>query len=123
MLVTPNFDEVSGGLEPGVYTARITAGEATESKAGNPMIKWTYEIYGSDAKGANGQLVFDRTMLSGKGAFRLQNLYVAAMKQKLAGPFDTDMLLGKEIKVTLQNGTQQDGSPSKYMEVREVQGI
>lgn len=123
MLVQPDFSELSGSLEAGTYNARITAGEVTESKAGKPMIKWTYEVFGSEDKSKNGLTVFDRTMLSGKGAFRLQDLYRAAMKQELKGPFDTEMLLGKEIKITLAMGVQQDGSPSKYPEVKSVSGI
>jgi uncharacterized protein DUF669 len=122
MLVTPDFSEVSG-VVPGVYTARIVEGEVTQSKAGAPMIKWAYEIFGSETKGANGQRVFDRTMLAGKGAFRLQDLYRAAMKEELKGNFDTDMLLGKEVKLTLAEGKTQDGSPSKYPEVKSVTGI
>jgi hypothetical protein len=121
-LIKPDFTEVAG-LQPGNYNARITGGELTKSKAGNDMIKWTYEIFGSEDKGSNGQLVFDRTMTSGKGAFRLQDLYRAAMKEELKGSFDTDMLLGKEIKITLAQGMQQDGTPSKYPEVKSVSGI
>jgi len=123
MLVTPNFDELSGSLEPGTYNARIIAGEVTESKAGNPMIKWTMEVFGHKDPKMNGLTIFDRTMISGKGAFRLQDLYRAAMKEELKGAFDTDMLLGKEIKITLVQGTQQDGTPSKYPEVKTVSGI
>lgn len=122
-LVTPDFSEVSGTLKPGNYSARIIGAEVTESKQGNPMIKWTYEVFGSEEKGVNGKYVFDRTMLSGPGAFRLQNLYTAAMGQKLEGAFDTDMLLGKEIKLTLAEGKTQDGSPSNYPEVKSVSGI
>ncbi len=122
-LVTPDFSEVSGSLQPGMYNARIVGADVKESKGGVPMIKWTYEVFGSDAKGANGQRIFDHTMLAGKGAFRLQDLYRSAMKQELAGDFDTDMLLGKEIKLTLAEGKTQDGSPSKYPEVKSVSGI
>ena len=123
MLVQPDFSEVAGVIEPGVYSARIVGGEVTTSKAGAPMIKWSYEIFGSQVKGVNGQKVTDRTMLSGKGAFRLQNLYRAAMKEELKGNFDTDMLLGKEIQLVLAQGTMQDGSPSQYPEVKDVKGI
>lgn len=121
-LVTPDFTEVSG-LTPGVYNARIVEAEVTTSKAGAPMIKWSYEVFGADSKGANGQRIFDRTMLGGKGAFRLQDLYRAAMKEELKGEFDTDILLGKEVRLVLSEGKQQDGSPSKYPEVKSVTGI
>jgi len=62
-------------------------------------------------------------MLAGKGAFGIKDLYRAAMKEELTGAFDTDMLLGKEVKLTLAAGMQQDGTPSRYPEVKSVTGI
>lgn len=123
-LVVPSFEELAD-ITPGDYKARITGAEVTTSKtSGTPMVVWKMEIFDSPVKGQNGQVVTHRTMLSGKGAFGIKDLYRATMKEELKGPFDTDMLLGKELKITMVPGRpQQDGSPSRYPEIKSVNGI
>lgn len=122
-LVTPSFEELAE-ITPGMYKARITGAEVTASKSsGTPMAVWKLELFGSENKGQNGQIITHRTMLAGKGAFGIKDLYRAAMKEELTGAFDTDMLLGKEVKLTLAAGMQQDGTPSRYPEVKSVTGI
>lgn len=122
-LVTPSFEELAD-ITPGVYKARITGAEVTTSKtSGLPMAVWKLELFGSDNKGQNGQVITHRTMLAGKGAFGIKDLYRATMKEELTGAFDTDMLLGKEVKLTLAAGMQPDGTPSRYPEVKSVTGI
>lgn len=124
-LVTPDFSEVSERepLKPGTYSARVTGLEPVESKAGKPMLKWTWEVFGSEEQGVNGRIIFDRTMLSGPGAFRTQKSYAAVMKEKLSGSFDTEMLLGKEALLTVATGKNQDGSDSNYPEVKDIKSI
>lgn len=123
-LVVPSFEELAD-ITPGNYKARITGAEVTTAKtSGAPMVVWKLEVFGSENKGQNGQVITHRTMLSGKGAFGIKDLYKAAMKEELKGQFDTDMLLGKEVLLTMAPGRPQaDGSPSKYPEVKSVTGI
>lgn len=123
-LVEPQFDELAD-ITAGNYKARITGAEVTTAKtSGAPMIVWKLEVFGHDKKAMNGQQITHRTMLAGKGAFGVKDLYRAAMKQELTGSFDTDMLLGKEVQLTMGEGRpQQDGSPSRYPEVKTVTGI
>lgn len=123
-LVVPQFDELAD-ITPGNYKARITEAEVTTAKtSGAPMVVWKLEVFGSDNKGQNGQVITHRTMLTGKGAFGVKDLYRAAMKEELSGSFDTDMLLGKEVLLTMGQGRpQQDGSPSRFPEVKSVTGV
>lgn len=122
-LIKPDFSEVSeiSAVQPGTYNARIINAEAQTSKAGGAMINWKLELFGNPE--INGRTVFSRTMVSGKGAFRLQELYKAALGQTLEGAFDTDDLLGKELIVTLVPGKSQDGSPSNYPDVKSFTAL
>lgn len=52
--IEDDLDEVRDGfhIEPGAYPARVVAIEPGESKAGNPMWTWTFQIAGnSEASG------------------------------------------------------------------------
>ena len=119
-LVTPDMSEAQKQLEPGVYPARIIAAEAVDSKAGKPMLKWTLETFGHDDAGFNGKRVITRTMLVGKGIFKTQELYKAATGEALSGPFDTDQLIGSEVRITLAEGRDQHGNPTDWPEVKTV---
>lgn len=123
-LITPNFDE-SADLGPGNYKTRITGVEVGASKSSNtPMATWELEVFDAAIPAQNGQRIKHRTMLAGKGVFGIKDLYRAALKEELKGPFDTDMLLGKEVQVTLVEGRpQQNGDPSRFPEVKTVTGI
>lgn len=109
-LIKPNFDDVAGQLEPGTYPARILANELrTSQSSGKPYVNWTLQLFG-DSKWNNRQ-VFLMTPTTGKGAFRLQNLYRAATGETMiaGSDFDTDQLNGREITVTLVKGHDQQG--------------
>lgn len=133
MLVTPDFSETSADLTPGNYSARVTACEPQVSKkaaeAGQSapnMLKVTYEIFGSEEKGQNGQTVNDYVMFTGKAAGKYKDFHRATMKEeaKAGVAFDSEMYCGKEVKVTLaQRPPQPDGTPSKFVEVKTVTGI
>ena len=87
------------------------------------MIKWGLEVYGADKKVLNGQVVNTWTMLEGN-IRNLKDLYRAAMKEELPkSAFDTDMLLGKEIKISLAPRMQDDGSVSRFPDVKAFSGI
>jgi len=119
-LVTPDMSEAQKPLEPGVYPARIIAADAVESKAGKAMLKWTLETFGSDDAGFNGKRVITRTMLVGKGIFKTQEMYKAATGEPLTGPFDTEQLIGSEVRVSIVDGMDQHGNPSGWPEVKSV---
>ena len=125
-LITADLSEVSSPLEPGTYKARVMSSTVKESQAGKPYVKWQLETWGSDVKSHNGRTVYYNTPVTGGGAFRLADLYVAAMKTVLPKDnpaFDTDMLVGKEVEITLIEGKDMNGEPSKYPEVKTVKPI
>jgi len=104
-LVQPNFDEVQSEIIPGEYRVRIVGAEqGTWEKEGRTttFVKWTLETTDESEPKNNGRKIFERTAVNGKGAFRLQRLYKAATGESLAGAFDTEQLLGKELKVAVE---------------------
>ena len=106
-LITPDFTEVQDNVTPGTYRVRIadaTTGvwEAKDDRPATHFVNWRLETFGESEPKNNGRSIFVRTALTGKGAFRLRDLYSAAMAQELNGAFDTDMLMGKELEVTVQ---------------------
>lgn len=125
MLIEANLSEVEEmtPVPAGTYQARITAVEAKESKAGNPYLNWKSELIGEDV---NGRIVFHTTPISGKGAFRLQELYRAATHEVLSKEspsFDTEQIIGKEVLMTLTYGVDQEGNPRQWPEVKSVAPI
>ena len=124
MLVKPNFDEVQDTVTPGQYTCIVKKGEVKEWPNGGQYINWELETVGeADAKN-NGRRIFHKTALSGKGAFMLQQFYVAAVGQPLTGQFDTEQLAGKKVAIELADGVnRQTGEPTGYVEVKKVRRV
>lgn len=124
MLIQADLTEVSSPLEPGTYKARVVASELKESKtSGNKYVKWQLETWGSEIKTQNGRTVYYNTPVTGGGAFRLADFYAATMKKALPRDnpqFDTDMIIGKELEIVTVEGKDQEGNPSKYVEVKTV---
>jgi len=109
-LITPDLSEVdSNEIAPGTYAARIKDGTLKTSQAGKEYIEWTLELFGNPT--VNNRLVWHRTPFTGKGAFRFQQMYKAAIGQDMDGnqAVDTDSMIGKEITVGLVNSPDQNG--------------
>lgn len=119
-LITPDFSEVTGAVPPGTYGARITDCEQKTSQAGSTYLNWKLTLFGNPA--VNDRVVFLSTPISGKGAFRLQELYKAATGEDMAKgqPLDTDMLLTRQVTATLVEGRDQNGEPRKFPDVKSV---
>jgi len=123
-LVEPNFDEVQDRVEPGIYKVRIKDSkigkwEGKDGKKDTTYIGWQMETFGETDDKNNGRSIFHNTPIEGKGAFRLQDFYRAAMGEELAGKFDRTMLYGRELKVTI---APQKNQP-EYNEVKSVRPI
>lgn len=120
-LITPDFTEVTGEIPTGVYAARIKNCETKIAQtSGNPYLNWTLELFGNPT--VNNRMVFLSTPVTGKGAFRLQELYKAAIGEPLSDKqaFDTDSLISKEITVTLVPGKDKDGNARSFPDVKTV---
>lgn len=123
-LITPDFTEVGQPIKPGVYNARIKDCESKQSQKGSTYLNWKLELFGDPD--VNNRVVFLSTPITGKGAFRLQELYKAAMQEELdakAPKFDTDSLIGREVNVTLVEGKDQEGNTRPFPDVKAVSAL
>ena len=121
--VSPDFSEALdlSPLPPGTYKVRLTDVESKTSKAGNHYLNWKLTTFGSENSSTNNRVIFYSTMTSGKGAGSLKALLAATGKG--TGEFDTEELLGKEVRVTVIQGRDQDGNPSDFPSVKAVAAI
>lgn len=123
-LIQPDFSDILEKLPEGVYKAHIVDVEEKTSQTGNPYVKWQLTVYDAPDARCNGKAVWTNTPTSGKGAFRLQQLYTAAMGKKLEGAFDSIELMGKSVLITVVN--EQDrrtGEPTGYSEVKLIKAL
>lgn len=121
-IVTPDFSEIREDVGPGTYRGIIKKAEVKDWPNGGQYVSWEIETYGEKETKNNGRRILHKTSTSGKGAFQLQNLYKAATGQTLTGNFDTDMLLGKQVEVQLEDGVR-NGVPTGYVEVKKVRPV
>lgn len=124
MLIEPDFTEVKEAVEPGIYKVRIVAHRVDkwsgkEGKKDTPYIGWTLDTFGSVEAKDDGRKIFHNTPISGPGAFRLKDLFKAAIGEELQGAFDPIMLYGREIEVTV---VQQKNNP-EYNEIKAVKSL
>lgn len=121
MLVQPDFSEVADAVTPGTYKTIIKKGDVKEWQSGGQYVNWELETVGESDPKNNGRRIFHKTALSGKGAFTLQQIYQAAVGKALAGPFNTEELVGKTVVVELVDGVnRQTGEVTGYTEVKRV---
>lgn len=128
MLVTPDFSDVQDSVGTGTYFCRIVDAQMGEwqkkdGSGSTPYINWRMETFNEENPKNNGRSVFHKTPLTGGGAFRLKDFYKAATKSQLAGPFETEELLGKEVLITLVDGTDRDGNPTGFTDVKTVRPV
>lgn len=110
-------------LTPGTYSVRIIAGEGKIAQSGKPYINWQLETFGSPE--VNGRRVYHRTPTSGGWVTKLAELHKAATGEdidKEAKQYDPEMLVGKEVTVTVVNEsyTGNDGSAKTRLAVKSV---
>lgn len=127
-LITPDLSEAveSGSIPAGTYSARITGLELRDTKdMSAKYIRWELTIFGAEGalKNWNNWRVNYNTMTSGKGAGMLKTFFKACTGNELTGAFDFQLLVGSEVQITLVEGKMQDGSPSKYPEVKSVKPV
>lgn len=122
MLITPDFSEVADPVTPGTYKCIVKEGKVKEWPNGGSYVEWQLETIGSDDPKNNGRRIYHRTNVAGKGAFMLQQIYIAAVGQSLTGPFDTEQLVGKEIAVEVVDGVR-NGEATGYTEVKRVKRL
>lgn len=125
VLIKPNFDQVTDQVSEGAYTVRISGYKtgqwaASGDKPATTYINWELKTFGEDQAKNNGRIIFHRTPIEGKGAFRLQAFWRAATGMDCpADGFDPSLIMGVEIAVTV---APQLNKP-EYMEVKSVSAI
>lgn len=125
-LIKPDFSEVADNVNAGTYRARIVdakMGEWEKEGRKTPYINWRLETFAEAEAKNNGRRIWMKTPIVGKGAFRLRDLYRAALGEDLSGEFDTESLLGKEVEVVVVDGTDREGQPTGYTDVKTVRRI
>lgn len=125
-IIEPDFSESTDKpIEAGTYNARIMSSEVRTSQAGNQYVKWKLSLYGCEGEYAcfNNRYVWHNTMLTGRGAGMLKKFVKAATGAEPTVPFDTDSLVSKEVSLVLVPGTDQQGNPSDWPEVKAVTPI
>lgn len=121
-LVTPDFTEIAEDITAGTYKVVVKKGDIKEWPNGGKYVNWELETTGEANPKNNGRRIFDKTPISGKGAFRLQRFYKAATGQALTGGFDTEQLAGKMMLVEVVDGVR-DGQPTGYTEVKSYRPL
>ena len=127
-IIKPDLSEIQAEVGAGTYTVRVVdavIGEWASKTGGAPTtyVNWSLETFGEPESRNNGRRIFHRTPINGKGAFRLAQFYKAAMKQELKGEFDTQMLFGKALSVSVVDGTDKEGNATGYTEVKAVKPV
>lgn len=115
--------EVVDGIPEGDYNVNVVDAEQKTSKAGNPYLRWQFTVFNHAETKYNGQAIWHSTPTTGKGAFRLLQLYKAAVGSKLdknATKLDPQQILGKQLSITVVNSHDQDGNPNGFTEVKGV---
>lgn len=120
-LITPDTSEVVPGIQAGDYRMRIVGVETGEWSTGTPYLKFEMETCSSAEPQLDGRKVWHRVPYTGKGAFRFADMHRAATGENYTnGQIDTEVYLGREIAVTIVDGTDREGNPSGYPEVKAV---
>lgn len=130
MLITPQLDEAvesteSTPMPTGVYNVRVEGVEMKTSKAGGKYLSWKLVVFGAEGDLAryNNWPVYYSTMTEGKGAGMLKSFFKACTGEELAGGFDTDVCLGKELQATIVQRKNEDGTVSKWPDVKGIKPI
>ena len=113
MEITPNFEEIKEEypvVEAGVYPARIIDITSDVGWESEPAVKVTFEIFGD--KFVGNRLWWNKLAVDGKGAKKFQHLVRAALGELPAAgsSFNTDALLGREVRVLVVNKNSDDGA-------------
>lgn len=117
-LYTPDFTEAPEDIQPGTYQVRITGCEEKTSQAGAKYLRWKLETINEADPKNNGRVLWNSTMLSGKGVIMLKRFWDAATNgADMGNQFDSEQLLGKELTVTV------DMNDRGYAEVKSVKAI
>ncbi len=123
-LIKPDFSEVADQVVPGTYKCIVKKGDVKAWPNGGQYVNWELETYGEAESKNNGRRIFHKTSVSGKGAFVLQQMYLAAVGTALTGQFDTEQLVGKQVAVEVIDGVNRNtGEPTGYTEVKRVKRL
>lgn len=122
MQITPDFSETAEQelIPIGEYQVMVKGVEPKVSKAGNDMLLWKYEIQGAvgDYEKFNGRWLFDNTMVSGKGAFRLKNTLEAVIGEARA--FETEEVLGQSVRVVVNHEQYNDQTKAAVVSIAKI---
>ena len=97
-------------LEDGIYPVRVESVEQTKSKSsGNPMLKVTFNVIDSNRK------LFDNFSFQDSALFKLRDFLVATNITFDENGFDDQELIGREVRVQVQNEMYEGKSRPKIV--------
>ena len=126
MFIKPDFSEAleKQKLPDAEYSARIISVEIKTDKNQENYLMWKLSIFGCEGDLArfNNWFVSTMTYPTGKNAWRLKNLCKAVGYEPSADGFDTDELMGKELKIGVVTAIKPDGTTDypKIMSMRTI---
>lgn len=122
MILDIDFSQSSSGFTPiedGVYRAKISSIERKMSKTNSPYLNTEFTI--TEGKFKN-RKVFTNFSLKSLALWKLQSLLmVIGMKADAKMQLDTDMLIGRELRISIRQRsyTRADGTQASTNDVAE----
>src|SRR3990167_4475074 len=113
--ISPDYTEAEA-LHPGSYICQIISSEVKKSQKGNPYVNWKLKTM------PGGVIIFHSTPIAGRGAGMLKHfIHCAGDTSYEDGPYDTDILNGVYVSVTVYKNIKPDGTESPYPKVTKVE--
>src|SRR5262245_5541130 len=112
--IMPDFSEAMdfGPIPEDVYEAEIVAVDLDQSDQGTKYMEIQFKLYGANAaaKGVDKRQIIRNFMLNGKGTGFTKNMLLPAVGIPEGAVRDTNLLIGKRVRVATVNETY-DGEP------------
>ena len=116
-LINPDFSEEVLPPKPGEYRARIAKVEQKFGKTyGTPFLNWKLEC--ATPRGILS--VFHSTPIAGKGAGFFRRFMEAIDPNYDGRPVDADQLIGRTLRVQLEDQVDANNRKTGYLKVAEV---
>ena len=120
-----NLGEIESGgfaqVEPGKWRAELVDCEEQESRAGNPMLVWTWEVKEGPSEGST---IKNFTSLQDHALFGYKETVTAlGVPDDYEEELDTDRLIGREAILTIGTRKDRDRNTGEEREFASVNRV